>query len=167
MAVQVRRVTTYRCSLERAFGAPMRGDVRRVHMGFGLMPKVTHCTEDEDWARVGAQKKVFMAPTIGFRGGFASTDRVVERVEGEHWKIEVTDFQMSMLGFTRFVGEWDTRELAPGEVEIVYTYTMYGEPAWLAPLQWLFAKTFWWLYMGRVLERVRVIACDGQPFPHA
>ena len=39
--------TIYHCSLERAFKTPMLCDVSKVHTGFGIMPKVTHCTEDE------------------------------------------------------------------------------------------------------------------------
>ena len=48
----VKTTAVYRCSLERAFKTPMLCDVSKVHTGFLLMPRVTHCTEDEDWGRV-------------------------------------------------------------------------------------------------------------------
>jgi hypothetical protein len=32
------------------------------------------------------------------------------------------------------------------------------------PLNWLFAKTFWKTYMKRVLENVRQIAYDNEPY---
>lgn len=167
MAITIRRTAEYLCPLERAFKAPMLGDIRRVHTGFGPMPRVTHCTEDADWGRVGSRKRVHISRTLAFAGGFASTDSVLERVENRRWTIEVADFQMWMLGFTRFVGEWETTELEPGRIRIVYTYTLHGGSPLLAPLRWLFAHTFWWVYMGRVLENVRTIAYDGAPFPHA
>jgi hypothetical protein len=166
MSPRVRRTTVYHCSLERAFKAPILGDVRQIHTGFGPMPAVTHCTDDADWGAVGSAKRVHMAPTLGFGGGFASMDRVLARVENERWTIEVSGFQGWMLGFTRFVGDWETRALAPGEVEIVYTYTLHAGAPWLAPLQWLFAHTFWWVYMGRVLENVRRLAESNGAFPH-
>lgn len=166
MPPRVQRTTIFRCSLERAFQSPMLGDIRQVHTGFGPMPRVTHCTDDTGWARVGSTKHVHMAPTLGFAGGFASIDRVVERVENVRWTIEVSEFQQWMFGFNRFVGEWETRHRAPNEIEVVYTYTLHGGAAWLAPVQWLFAHTFWWIYMGRVLENVRKIAYANEPFAH-
>ena len=164
MPSRVRRVTIYRCPLERAFRAPMLGELTHVHTGFGLMPRVTHCTEDTGWAAIGSSKKVFMAQNLGFGGGYASMDRVLERVENQRWAIEVSDFHGWMLGFTRFVGEWETREVAPGEVEVRYTYTLYGDSPWFAPARWLFAHTFWRLYMGRVLDNVRKIAYNDGPY---
>ncbi len=166
MVNQVRRTTIYRCSLERAFRAPMLGDLTHVHTGFGPMPRVTHCTEDTGWAAVGSSKKVFMAPTFGFGGGYASMDRVLERVENARWAIEVSDFQRWMLGFTRFVGEWEVRELAPGEVEVVYTYTLHSASPWLAPARWVFTRTLWRMYMGQVLENVRKIAYNDGPYAY-
>lgn len=166
MIVHVTRTATYRCSLERAFKAPMLGDIRRVHTGFGPMPRVTHTTDDADWGAVGSRKRVYMAPTLGFGGGFASLDAVLERVEGVRWTIQVSELQMWMLGFTRFVGTWETTERAPGAVAITYTYALHAGAPWLAPAQWLFGKTFWWVYMGRVLENVRTIAEGDAPFAH-
>jgi hypothetical protein len=164
MATKVRRTTVFECSLERAFKAPMLCDVTKVHTGFGLMPRVTHCTDDSTWGTVGGSKRIFMAPAFGFPGGEASMDRVLERIENERWVIEVSDFRGWMLGFTRFVGEWQTAELVPGTVQVVYTYTLHAGAPLLAPLQWLFAKTFWWVYMGRVLENVRALASGSEPF---
>ncbi|MCB9331841.1 MAG: hypothetical protein H6574_12225 [Lewinellaceae bacterium] len=44
-------------------------DVTKVHTGFGMMPRVTHCTEDETWGQVGGSRKVFMARALSFKGG--------------------------------------------------------------------------------------------------
>ncbi len=155
--------TVFRCSLERAFKTPILCDVSKVHTGFGPMPRVTHCAEDDDWGKVGAKKRVFAAKSWTFAGGEASSDRVLERVENEHWKIEVADFQAWMLGFTRFVGVWKTTELGPDEVQVDYTYTLHGR-GWLAPAQWLFARLFWPVYMRRAMENVRALAYSSEPY---
>ena len=126
---------------------PMLCDVSKVHTGFGVMPKVTHCTEDENWGKPGYSKKVFVAKSISQKGGFASVDTVIERVENQYWKIEVSDFQSWMLGFTKFAGEWRTTELEPNKIEIEYIYKLHSNAPLLTPLNWLFAKTFWKMYM--------------------
>lgn len=157
----------FHCSLERAFKTPMLCDVSKVHTGFGLMPKVTHCTEDESWGKPGSSKKVFVAKSLTFAGGESSVDRVIERVENKYWKIEVAEFKSWLLGFYKFVGEWETTELKENEIRIHYTYTLYSNVVWLYPLNWLFAHTFWKIYMKKVLENVRTLAYNQEPYAHA
>ena len=159
--------TIYNCSLERAFKTPMLCDISKVHTGFWIMPKVTHCTEDEYWGQPGKSKRVFAAKSISFKGGESSVDKVIERIENEYWKIEVSDFKVWMLGFTKFVGEWKTTALAENKILIEYTYTMHSEIAWLYPLNWLFTKVFWRIYMKRVLENIREMAYNQEPYTHA
>ncbi len=154
----------FHCSLERAFKTPMLCDVSKVHTGFGIMPKVTHCTADETWGRPGGTKKIFAAPSLTQSGGYASRDTVIERIENKYWKIEVSDFQAWILGFSRFTGEWETTELEPGKILITYTYTMHSNQWILFPLQWLFTKLFWRTYMRQVLENVRKLAYDKEPY---
>lgn len=149
MTTSVTIKTIYHCSPERAFKAPMLCDVSKVHTGYGLMPRVTHCTEDENWGQPGSSKKVFVAPSLTQPGGEASTDRVIERIANQYWKIEVSEFKSWMLGFTKFVGEWKTMELEPNKILIEYTYTMHADGIWLYPLNWLFTKVFWKKYMDR------------------
>ncbi|MCB9304212.1 MAG: hypothetical protein H6566_26545 [Lewinellaceae bacterium] len=156
--------TIYYCSLERAFKTPMLCDITKVHTGYGIMPRVTHCTEDGDWGRPGSSKKVFVAKSLTQKGGFASVDNLIERVENEYWKIEVNDFQSWMLGFCKFVGEWRTTELEVNKIQIDYTYTLYSDALLLYPVNWLFAKTFWRLYMKRVLENIRQLILNDEPY---
>ena len=156
--------TIYNCSLERAFKTPMLCDVSKVHTGFGIMPKVTHCTNDENWGKPGYSKQVFVAKSLSQTGGWASTDKVMERIDHTYWKIEVSDFQSWMLGFSKFVGEWATIELAPNQILINYTYTLHANITLIYPLNWLFAKTFWRIYMKRVLENVRKMAYREEPY---
>lgn len=164
MHTRIALSTIFECSLERAFKSPMLCDVTKVHTGLGPMPRITHTTHDENWGQPGAIKKVYGAPSLAFRGGEASTDQVIERRENAYWKIEVTNFTAWMLGFNRFVGEWQTTELAPNRIRIDYTYTLYTDGPWLYPLNWLFTQTFWRVYMKQVLENVRKLAYTNAPY---
>lgn len=159
--------TIYNCSLERAFKTPLLCDVTKIHTGFGIMPRVTHCTEDENWGKPGSTKKVFVAKSMTQKGGFASVDKVIERIENQYWKFEVMDFQAWMLGFYKFVAEWKTTELEPNKIQIDYTYSLHAANGLLNPLNWLFAKTFWTIYMKRVLENVRIMAEQHEPYLYA
>jgi hypothetical protein len=164
MTTSVTATSTYNCSLERAFKTPILCDVSKVHAGFGIMPKVTHCTGDEHWGQPGHSKKVFVAPSLSQKGGWASVDKVIERVENKYWKIEVSEFQSWMLGFSKLVGEWETTETGPNRIQITYTYTLHSDVALLYPLNWLFAKTFWRTYMKRVLENVKKMTHQKEPY---
>ncbi|MBK7108458.1 MAG: hypothetical protein IPH61_04690 [Bacteroidetes bacterium] len=167
MISKIKVSTIYECSLERAFKTPMLCDVSKVHTGFGIMPKVTHCTEDENWGQPGSTKKVFAAKSFSQKGGFASVDKVIERIENSYWKIEVSDFQSWMLGFYKFEGEWKTTELEPNKIAVEYVYSLHSNIAILYPLNWLFANAFWKTYMKRVLENVRVMAYNNEPYLYA
>jgi hypothetical protein len=166
LEVKIKVSTTYECSLERAFKTPLLCDVSKVHTGFGLMPKVTHCTEDENWGEVGSSKKVYVAKSLTQKGGFASVDKIIERKENSYWKFQVDDFQSWMLGFYKFTGEWKTTEIESNKILIDYTYTLYSDTIFLYPLNWLFAKTFWKTYMKRVLENVRKMAYSNEPYKY-
>ncbi|MCC6584250.1 MAG: hypothetical protein IT271_11160 [Chitinophagales bacterium] len=157
----------FKCSLERAYKTPMLCDITKVHTGFGFTPRVTHCTEDEHWGQPGFSKKVFVAKNIVQKGGWASTDTVIERIENQYWKIEVGNFQSWLLSFTKFVGEWKTTELEPNKILIEYTYTMHSENPLFYPLNWLFTKTFWTIYMKRVMENIRKMAANKEPYQFA
>lgn len=164
MKFKVKVTTIYECSIERAFKTPMLCDVSKVHTGFGLMPKVTHTTDDKDWGKPGSTKKVYAAKSATQKGGFASVDKVIERIENKYWKIEVSDFQSWMLGFYKFVGEWETTELGPNKVQVDYTYTLHSNAAIFYPLNWLFAELFWKTYMKQVLDNVRKLAYSRAPY---
>ncbi len=166
MTTNVTVTTIYNCSMERAFKTPMLCDISKVHTGFGIMPKVTHCTNDENWGRPGGSKKVFVAKSFSQKGGESSIDKVIERIENKYWKIEVSEFKSWALGFTKFVGEWKTTELKPNKVLIEYTYTLYSQSVLLSPLNWLFTKIFFRIYMKRVLENIRQMVNNNEPYQY-
>jgi hypothetical protein len=158
--------TFYHCSVERAFKTPLLCNVSKIHTGFGVMPKVTHCTGDEDWGQPGSSKKVYAAKSLTQKGGFVSIDRILERVENKYWRFEVCEFQSWMLGFTKFAAEWKTTELEPNKIQVDYTYTMHSNTPLLYPLNWLFTHTFWKRYMRHVLEIIRQLAYNNEPYKH-
>jgi len=164
MQTRIKVTTIYNCSLERAFKTPILCDVSKVHTGYGIMPKVTHCTDDENWGKDGSTKKIYAAKSFTQKGGFASVDKVLERNENKYWKFQVYEFQSWMLGFSKFAGEWHTTEIEKNKVLVEYTYTLHSDIGLLYPLNLLFAKTFWKTYMKRVLENVRQLAYNNEPY---
>lgn len=128
------------------------------------MPRVTHCTGDEQWGIPGSTKKVFVAKSLTQQGGFASVDTIIERRENAYWKFSVSDFQAWMLGFSRFTAEWTTTEIAKNNILVVYTYTLHANTSLLYPLNWLFVHVFWRKYMKRVLENVRKMIDANEPY---
>ncbi|MEZ5012700.1 MAG: hypothetical protein R2794_00250 [Chitinophagales bacterium] len=154
----------FHCSLERAFKTPMLCDVSKVHTGYGLMPAITHCSDDANWGKPGGTKKVYAARSLTFKGGEVSMDKVIERVENKYWIIEVSDFKSWMLGFDRFTGTWKTTELAENTVQIDYTYTLHARTILFFPLNWLFTKWFWHVYMKKVMENIRRLADKKEPY---
>jgi len=166
MQFKITITSVFHCSLERAFKTPMLCDVTKVHTGFGLMPKITGVSDDAGWGTPGGTKKVYAAASATQKGGYISMDKVVERIENVYWKIEVSDFQAWMLGFTKFTGEWATEAVEENKVKIVYTYTLHAKNLLLYPFNFLFAHLFWKKYMRKVLENVRQLAYAQEPYQY-
>ena len=167
MTSTVTVTTIYHCSLERAFKTPILCDVTKVHTGYGFTPPVTGTSPCPNWGQPGSSKKIYTAKTWLQGGGEQSVDKVLERIENKYWKIEVGEFKTWLLGFTKFVGEWRTTELAPNKIQIDYTYTMHSNVALLYPLNWLFTKLFWRGYMQHVLDNIRVMAEGNEPYMYS
>ncbi len=164
MKTTVKITSIFQCSLERAFKTPMLCDVSKVHTGFGIMPKITHCTDDLNWGQPGFTKKVFAAASLTQKGGFASVDKVLERIENQYWKIEVSEFQSWMIGFYKFVGEWKTTPMEDQKIFIEYTYTLYSSVFWLYPFNWLFAQLYWKNYMKKVMKNIWQLIKNDEPY---
>ena len=166
MITKVTVSTIYECSLERAFKTPMLCDVSKIHTGFGIMPNVTHTTDDKDWGKPGSYKKVYVAKSITQKGGFASVDNLIERKENQYWIIQVDNFQSWMLSFYKFVGRWETKKLANKKIQINYTYCLHSNNLLLFPFCWIFGKSFWKRYMKRVLKNIKVMAYNKEPYQY-
>jgi len=142
-------------------------DISKVHSGFGIIPKVTHTTEDSEWGKVGSSKKVHVANSIFNNGGFASVDRIIERRENEYWQIQVDEFQTWMLGFYKFVGEWQTIEIEEGKIQIDYSYQLHCKIFILYPICWIFGNILWRKYMKQVIENIRIMAYQHETYLYA
>ncbi len=164
MDFKIHTTAIYNCTLERAFKAPILCDVTKVHTGYGLMPKVTKTTHDEDWGKVGSIKNVYAGKSLTFKGGEISTDQVIERIDNKYWKVEVGNSKSWMLNIWKFTFEWTTTEIEPNKIKINYDYTIHGKGIFFIPLQWLFANAFYKKYMKQVLENVRKMAEGNEPF---
>jgi hypothetical protein len=141
-------------------------DLSKIHTGFGIMPNVTHTTDDKDWGKPGSCKKVYVANSITQKGGFASVDNLIERKENQYWIIQVDNFQSWMLSFYKFVGRWETKKLANKKIQINYTYCLHSNNLLLFPFCWIFGKSFWKRYMKRVLKNIKVMAYNKEPYQY-
>lgn len=112
-------------SLKRAFKTPLLCDITKIRTGFGIMPKVTHLTDDDRWSKPGTSKKVHVAKSFSQKGSFASLDHILERKENHFWIIQVDNFQSWMLVFYKFVGEWKTTPINIEEIKIDYSYRLH------------------------------------------
>ena len=164
MHSKVKVTCIYNCTLERAFKTAILSDVSKVHTGFCITPKVTHTSEDEHWGKPGYSKKIFTAPTFLHKGGWYSNDKILERVENDYWKIEVSDFQVPMFGFIKFIGKWKTSELRSNKILIEYSYSLHSNIGILYPFHWLFAKIYWKMYMKRVLINIKTMITNKEPY---
>lgn len=164
MIFKVKVSTIYECSLERAFKTAMLCDLTKIHTGYGFTPKVTHTTDDQDWGQIGSTKKIYVEKSITQKGGFASIDRILDRRENEYWQIQVDEFQSWMAGFNKFIGEWKTTQIEEDRILVDYTYSLYSNKRIFYPLNWIFANFFWRMYMKRVLNNVRTMAYNEEPY---
>ena len=164
MITEIKVSTIYKCSLERAFKVPMLCDISKIHTGFGMIPKVTHTLADQNWGKSGSSKKVYMAKSLFQKAGFSSVDHVIERIENHYWMIQVDDFQSWTLGFYKFVGTWKTIPIEENKIQVEYTYFLHSKNMILYPLQWIFGKTLWKVYMKRVLENIRILIHCAEPY---
>lgn len=162
----VKVTSIFDCSLERAFKTPILCDITKVHTGFLFSPKVTHTTEDADWGKVNASKKVYVAKSITQRGGFIFIDKIIERVENKYWKLEINEFQVWALGFYKFEGQWKTTQLEKNKILIEYSYNLYSKMPIFYPVNWLFTKIFWRIYMKKVMENIKVMAYQNEPYQY-
>jgi len=69
-----------------------------------------------------------------------------------------------MLGFYKFVGEWKTTELEPNKIQVDYSYDLYSNQPLFYPANSLFAKLFWKKYMKKVLENLKQMAYNNEPY---
>lgn len=165
MIFKTKVTSIYECSLERAFKTPMLCDIAKVHTGhLFISPKVSHSIDKGNWGEVGSSKKIITKKSITQNGGFIFIDRVVERVENEYWKLQIDDFQSWSAGFYKFIVDWRTTQIEEGKVLVEYEYSLFSNKAIFYPLNWLFVKIFWKSYLKRVVNNIKIMAYNNEPY---
>jgi len=69
-----------------------------------------------------------------------------------------------MFGFSKFTGEWRTTEIEENKIRIDYMYTLHSDHFLLYPFNWLFTKIIWRKYMKQVLDNIRKMTIDKEPY---
>jgi len=69
-----------------------------------------------------------------------------------------------MLGFYIFVGQWKTTTLEPNKIEVEYAYELHSSMLVQYLINWLFPKLFWNIYIKRVLENIREMVDNNEPY---
>ena len=164
MQTKTKISTIFDTTLERAFKSPMLCDIPKIHTGYGVTPKVTHCTEDENWGQIGGSRKVHLGKSLTIKAGETSLDKVLAREENRYWKIEICEFSSWMFGFEKFQGEWITTPQLDGKIHIQYIYTLYSNSMLFYPFHYLFTKLIWRNYMKHTLENVKQLAIHHAPY---
>ena len=154
----------FQCSMERAFKTPILGDATKILTGFGVIPPVTHFTDDETWGSVLGKRIPHAKPNFFSKGGAIGIDTVLVRTENTYWKWEVKDFMQPSLGFTAFQGELLFSDLGNGSIEVKWRYTLFSNVLALYPIQWLFTKVFWKGQMRRGIRNMKVLAETEAPY---
>ena len=164
MSFSYKITDVFACSLERAFKAPILGDATKFMKGYLFQPPVTGFEGDKTWGEINGIRYPINNGSFLVKKGRMFKDVILERIENKYWKIEVSNFNYLMLGFSKFVGEWKTTELERDKILIEYTYTLHSEIVLLYPLHWLFAKIFFKKYMKKVLENIREMIRNNEPY---
>ena len=114
----------FNCSLETAFKTPILGDATKTLTGYGIIPAVSHFTEDETWGQEGGSRMPHSATSLLSKGGEIGVDVIVVREENKYWKWQVTDFRQWSMGFTKFQGELFFEEIAENKISVRWLYTL-------------------------------------------
>ncbi len=156
---------TFRCSLERAFKAPILGDATQFLNGYRFQPGVIAFEEDATWGQPQGVRYPVTAGSLLVRKGRVCKDEILQRVENEYWQWTIYNFETNTLFFaTRAVGEWYVRQISPGIVDVRYVYT-YDSRNWLThPLNWAFGKVQMQGMMQKAIHGIQQQAESGCDF---
>lgn len=150
--------------IERAFKTPFLCDISKIHTGYFLIPKAIKTKSSSNWGEVGSIKKVYFVCKISRKISFFLNDRIVKRCENKIWVIQIDNFPPLMLSFTKFVGKWKTTRLVDDKILIAYSYELHFSNPLLYPICWLFGNLLWKNYMKEVLNNVKKLAYDKEPY---
>ncbi len=126
---------TFHCTAERAFAAPIRGDATRFLGGYRFQPPISGFEDDATWGQPGGVRYPVTEGGFLLRSGRLLTDTVLERVEGERWTWEISEFTSPSLFFIdRAPGQWRILNATDGAVEVAYSYEYFPTRRLYTPL---------------------------------
>lgn len=160
MHIATQLTTTFHCSLERAFRAPILGDATRFLGGYLLQPPVIGFEDDATWGRPGGVRYPVTAGNLFLRKGRTFRDVVLERVENVRWKWMIHDFYSPSFWFTtQGIGEWEVTELAEDRVAVLYRYTFTARAWWAWPMCFLYVRV---QHRGMMRKALRGIQAQAE-----
>lgn len=159
MSIKTQISTTFSCSLERAFKAPILGDATKFLNGYFLQPPVEKFIDDATWGQVNGLRFPFTKGNILLPSGITFTDEVLQRKENEYWQWTIYDFRAKLMFFLdHAVGEWTVEELDKNQIKVTYTYTFMPSHSLFYPFAWLFCKIQWTGMMKQAIKGIKLQA---------
>lgn len=153
---------TFNCSLETAFKTPILGDATKTLTGYGIIPPVSHFTEDETWGQVNGSRMPHSAKSLLSKGGEIGLDVILAREENKYWKWQVTDFRQWSMGFSKFQGEFFFQQLNETQVSVRWVYSLSSKNILAYPFHYFFTKVIWNGNMKGAIKRMKTIAESGK-----
>ena len=165
MPVSFEITSTFNCSIERAFQAPMLGDATRFMKGYLFQPPVTGFVNDATWGQENGVRYPVSAGNRLVKKGIMFTDEILERNENKYWRWTIYDFKIgSMFFVNKAIGEWFVHECNSGSVRIIYRYTYFSKSSLFYPITWLFVKIQIRGIMKRAIVGIQEQAESHEPF---
>jgi hypothetical protein len=155
----------FKCSVERAFKAPILGDATRFMTGYLFQPPVTGFEDDASWGLKNGIRYPVSVGNLFTEKGRMFRDEILERKDFNYWKWKLYEFELKALFFVDYaIGEWEVISLKQDLQEVRYTYTYYTKYWYYWPLVWLFVNIQIRGTMKRALKGIMEQAEDVQPF---
>ena len=149
---------TFYCPLDIAFKTPILGDATKTLTGYGIIPGVSHFTEDESWGQIGGSRLPHSVKSFLSKEAEIGIDVIVAREENKYWKWQVTDFRQWSMGFTKFQGEFIFNEVKENEILVRWIYTLSSKSIFAYPFHYFFTKVLWKGNMKGAIKRMKTIA---------
>ena len=149
---------TFNCSLTTAFKTPILGDATKTLTGYGIIPPVSHFTEDETWGQINGTRMPHSSKSLLSKGGEIGLDVTLERDENRYWNWQVTDFRQWSMGFTKFQGEFFFEKIEENKISVLWVYRLTSTNLLAYPFHYFFTKVLWKGNMRGALKRMKSIA---------
>jgi len=157
--------TTFNCSLERAFKAPILGDATKYLDGHFLQPPVVGFEDDETWGEVGGYRYPVTKGNLFLKKGRIFKDEILERIENKSWKWTIYNFEVNSLFFaSKAIADWQVKELSVGRYEVSYSYEFYANNFFLQAINWCFMHLQYKGMMKKALKGIKAFAESDQEF---